>query len=314
MSFEPVNHVFLYHAYALALGGWVKTGGRVTPIEGIAPSVLSVAGGFGSASAHHVNTGVRGQYPFGLTGPGDFYVYVGHAYTEVRGEENEDAGEYRTSVRSVLDNVRINDVLSIDHAEAILRSTHRKPDPDGNAPDAEIVVGDSNILGVNVAGTAVDLARHTAPAGVPTFNIDGKPSFDTLQPLIGPHMKEAALVGKGGSTSDAWLDEVCDWHDPNLLTDDPPPYAVNLAEMNQRANSHFRYSLYRSATVTKTTPGVRAYKSSVEVEKFGRIYFGEVFASHGTKQVTMFRLDLGCDNCGGMGGSGGSTNGSTYPP
>jgi len=29
--------------------------------------------------------------------------------------------------------------------------------------------------------------------------------------------------------------------------------------------------------------------------------------------VSMFRIDLGCDNCGGVGGSGGSTNGGPTP-
>jgi hypothetical protein len=298
--------VFLYHAYALALGGWVKTAGHLTPIESIAPSVLSITGGFGSTSADHVNSGVRGRFPFGETGPSDFSVYVGHAYTEVSGTESDEDypyGEYRTSVRSVLDNVRINDVLVIEHAEAILRSTHRKPGTDTPAPEAEILVGESNISGLSVAGVPVTLTPHE--------RIDRMPTFDVLQGQVMPHI---AAARTGGGTADPFLDELCDWHNPSLLTDEPPDYAVDLATMNHDATSHFRYSLYKSVDVARRTPGVRPYKSSVEVSEFGRIFFGEVFASHGTKQVAMFRIDLGCDNCGGVGGSGGSTNGSSYPP
>jgi|GEM_PF-6048833 len=303
MSYEHVNHVFLYHAYALALGGWVKSGGRVTPIEGIAPSVLSITGGFGSASARCVNTGVRSKYPFGERGPSDFSVYVGHAYTEVRGVETDGEDAYRTTVRSVLDDVRINDVLAVEHAEAILSSTHKKPkDDDTPAPEAEIYIGDSNISGLRVAGKTVTLTRHDT--------VDKAPSFGAMQSEIAVHKNELLIgAGKSGAADDSLLDELCN-SDVPVGT---PLFARDLATMDSKANSHLRYSLYKSADVA-TTPGVRAHKSAIEVDNFGRIFFGEIFASHGTKQVTMFRIDLGCDNCGGMGGSGGSTNGSTYPP
>src|SRR5947209_15955172 len=74
MSYKgPRDHIFLYHAYALALGGWMKDkNGNLTTIDSVAPSVLSIAGGFGSASVHNLNCGARGKHPFGDSGPEGF--------------------------------------------------------------------------------------------------------------------------------------------------------------------------------------------------------------------------------------------------
>lgn len=310
MSYRgPVDHLFLYHAYALALGGWVRDKqGRFTPIDSIAPSVLSITGGFGSAVAHNRNLSLRDRSPFGDGGPNEFYIYVGHAYTEVRGVETEDPnpfGTYRTTVRSVLDDVRINDVLAIEHAEAVLVSTHPRPGSGAPPSEAQIVIGDSNIAGASVLGVPVTLTRHN--------EVDRVPTYEDLHLQVKARQELMLTAGKGGESPDSWLDELCDWHDPSAVPEGSPDYARDIAAMNQRAQTHLRYSLYKSAEIPETK-GARPFKSSIDVDNFGRIFFGEVFASHGTKQVAMFRLDLGCDNCGGVGGSSGSTNGSTYPP
>jgi len=290
MSYGPSRkHVFLYHAYALALGGWMKDkNGNLTTIDSVAPSVLSIAGGFGSASVHDLNCGARRKFPFGESGPEGFSVYVGHAYTEVRGVEDEELGIYKTTVRSVLDNVRINDVFEVEHAEAILMSTHGKPsDDDGSVEEGKVVVGDSNMSGVTVAGKRVGLEKRN--------NIDSVPSYGALK-LLGP----------------ASLTSLCDWNDPAAIPG-APQYAIDIATINQKSQNHLSFSVFKDV-VLPPTPGARAFKSSIEVDDFGRIFLGEVMASHGMKQVTMFRIDLGCDNCGGVGGSDGTTNGSTIPP
>jgi hypothetical protein len=288
----PRDHIFLYHAYALALGGWMKDkNGNLTTIDSVAPSVLSITGGFGSASVHNLNCGTRAKFPFGDSGPEGFSVYVGHAYTEVRGVEGDDEnnpfGFYKTTVRSVLDNVRMNDVFEVEHAEAILMSTHDKPGRDGSVEEGKVVVGDSNMSGVRVAGQRVGLEKRDG--------IDRVPSYGALQQL--------------GTANIASL---CDWNDPNAIPG-APPYAVDFATINQKSQNHLRFSVFKDVDFP-STPGARAFKTSIEVDGFGRIFLGEVMASHGMKQVTMFRIDLGCDNCGGAGGSDGTTNGSPYPP
>lgn len=310
MSYKgPRDHLFRYHANALALGGWVTDKhGNVATIDSVASSVLSVTGGYGSASAHNVNINVRGKYPFGDGGPGSFSLYVGHAFTEVRGAEDEEEnpyGLYRTTVRSVLDNVRINDVFEVEHSEAILMSTHEKPDRDGSVDEGKVTVGKSDMSGVRVAGKLAKLNKHDS--------VDREPRYGKLQELVQGHLRELAAAGKGGVNSDPWLDQFCGWNDPRAVPQDAPDYAVDFATINQRAKDHLLFSIFNDVDLPPTR-GVRTFKSSVEVEDFGRIFLGEVMASHGAKQVTMFRIDLGCDNCGGVGGSDGTTNGSTIPP
>ena len=309
----PQTHTFLYHAYALALGGWVKNKNHEPlPIRGVASSVLSITGGYSSASESHVNIGFRQKYPVGEDGPEDFGIYVGHAYTEVRGMCDDPLGLYVTTVRSVLDDVRINDVFTVEHAETIIESRHPKPG-NGNATEGEIVVGDSNMSGVRVDGRRVTLTKRD--------NIDRFRTFDDLLPRVLEHLPLMEYAGKGvEETGDPWLDELCSWTNPSkvLPSDDTDlEYARDIALMNRTATKHVRYSIFKDVDLDAAQydppKTVKKFGTSIFVEQFGRIFFGEVFASHGTKQATMFRIDLGCDNCGGVGGSGGSTNGGPMP-
>jgi len=288
---------------------------NVLPIQGVAPSVLSIAGGYGSASATDVNIGFRDKYPFGDPGPSDFYIYVGHAYTEVSGiddQEGNSFGIYKTTVRSVLDNVRINDVFSIEHAETILQSTHHKPG-DGDSSEGEIVVGDSNMSGVRVDGRRVKVEKRDE------IDRDSIRKFSSLLPQVQDQLRLAEFAGKGGPTGDPWFADLCSWSDPNAVPkdDEDLDYARDVAKINRDAKSHFRYSIFKDVdldTPRRDVPRtVKTFKSSIFVKDFGRIFLGEVIASHGTKRATMFRIDLGCDNCGDVGGSGGSTNGGPMP-
>jgi hypothetical protein len=308
MSYKKgTNHIFLYHAYALGAGGWVKGKGReYTALPSIAPAVLSITGGYGSSVAHNVDVKVPGRRPFGENGPSDFYMHVGHAFTEVSGIDDYDEdpiGVYKTRVRSVLDDFRINDTIYIEHAEAVLVSTHKKPKADGSVPEATIHVGNSNMSGVHVDGKPVE------PIKDPT--IDDEPTYGGLSKRIGAYHRQkaealAVPAGKGGTSPDAWAQALCDRNDLNGPQKGMPDYASDMAAWH--THGHVRLSVFSGLEA----PGLDAYHTSIDVRGFGRIFFGEVFASHGTKQVTMVRIDLGCDNCGGVGGGGGSTNGT--PP
>ena len=228
MSYQgPRNHQFLYHAYALALGGWVKGKDQnIVPIQSVAPSVLSITGGFGSATQSDLNIGVRQKYAFGDGGPSDFHIYVGHAYTEVRGVEDEEDnpfGVYRTTVRSVLDDVRINDVFSVEHAEAILMSVHEKPDVNNNSPEGVVTVGESNMSGVRVLGKRARLTKRDY--------IDREPTYGLLQAQVQERFSELAVAGKGGVGS-SWIDDLCDWHNPAAVPADIGDYAHDDATIN----------------------------------------------------------------------------------
>jgi hypothetical protein len=304
------KYTFFYHAYALAAGGWVKPqGGEFTPLESVAPSVLSITGGYGSASAFNVNSSA-GRTPFGPGGPKQFFVHIGHAYTEVRGMEVDDEvdpmGVYKTTVRSVLDDFRINDIVSVEHAEAILVSIHTKPRGD-RIEEGRVHVGRSDMEGLKVAGKKVKLTKHG--------DFDKIPTHGGLQEAMLQHKQAlataTATAPAGKPSPDPWIDELCKFND---LDDDDegaekemPQYIRDLTR--KKSDNLLRLSLFKGVDA----PGLATYKSSIEVKDFGRIFLGEVIVTHGTKQVNMLRFDLGCDNCGGYGGSGGTTNGTPMP-
>lgn len=310
---EGRNHVFLYHAYALALGGWVRDKhGQITSLPSLAPSVLSMTGGYGAACEKNINFAVPGSYQFGKDRARGFHLYVGHAYSEVRGTVEDDVkpyGQYVTRVRSILDNVRFNDDLYIEHAEAVLESRHDNPGNGKPVPEAEVVVGDSDMFGVFVRGAKVQFTKRRDP--------DRMPRYGAMREKIDPYLKrkhEALVNGRPDpEDGDPFIDDLCDWHDPLALPKDAPPYAIDVATQNQKAQNHLRYSIFKDVQVPKV-PGIKpSHKSSVDIEDFGRVFLGEVIASHGMKQLNMFRIDLGCDNCGGVGGSSGTTNGGSIP-
>ena len=316
---EGRSHQFLYHAYALALGGWFRDkNGQLTSLPSIAPSVLSITGGYGAACEKNVNFTVDGSAPFGEGGPRGFHLFVGQAYSEVRGDVREDKnalGQYVTTVRSILDNVRINDDFYVEHAEAILESRHDVPGINNDAPEAEVVVGDSNMFGVHVRGQKVGFERRAKPDHYARYNdlrryVDGRRPKDN-ETLATPQQDAFAELSEDDRN---WVDDLCDWYDPDQVPQDVK-YARDIAKMNHDAKNHLRYSLFKNVTVpVDPATGIKGvYKSSIDVKNFGRIFLGEVIASHGMKQVHMFRIDLGCDTCGGVGGSGGTTNGGPMP-
>lgn len=311
---EGRNHVFVYHGYALALGGWVRDKNRqFTALPALAPSVLSITGGFCSASEKNVNFYVPTSYVWDDQFiASSFNLFVGHAYTEVRGtveDSDRPFGAYTTTVRSVLDDVRINDDFYVEHAEAILQSTHDNPGNDTPKTEPEVRVANSNMSGVRVRGQKVTLNPHD--------DIDRIPKYDDMNGAVQSYMKSLSTVGanagKGGPGTNPWLADLCNWHDPNSIPPGAPLYVQDMAKINSQSTDRFRYSLFKDAQVPPGNGIKSTFASSVDVENFGRIFFGEVLASKGTKQVTMFRIDLGCDNCGGVGGSDGTTNGGPMP-
>jgi hypothetical protein len=315
------NHQFLYHAYALALGGWVHDRhGQLTSLPNLAPSVLSITGGYASACEKHVNFVIPGLYGFGAAPAQPFQLYVGRAYSEVRGDLVDDK-QYVTRVRSILEDVRINDDFYVQHAEAALESRHDRPENGSTTLETEVLVGDSTMSGVHVRGEKVELERHADP--------DRHPRYGELRSYVDRRRRRAVVgaavpqTGGGGDTSleglaelsdddRDWINDLCNWHDPEA-PDATEGYVKDIATMNRDAKDYFRYSLFKDVSVLKENGIKSSFKSSIDVDDFGRIFLGEVIASHGTKQVQMFRIDLGCDNCGGVGGSGGSTNGGSMP-
>jgi hypothetical protein len=60
--------------------------------------------------------------------------------------------------------------------------------------------------------------------------------------------------------------------------------------------------------------GVDAKQHLIEVKNFGKIFLAEVFASPGTRTLTMLRLELGSPHVAELTAAEASTNGTPYPP
>lgn len=61
-------------------------------------------------------------------------------------------------------------------------------------------------------------------------------------------------------------------------------------------------------------PGVDPKKHVIEVKNFGKIFLAEVFASPGTRTLTMLRLQLGSPHVADITVGQATTNGQPYPP
>lgn len=267
-----IHHLFLYHGYAHAFGGWVEESYRYHPVSSVASSVLPLFGGKGSARERDFTFTVKGR-------KSDFFVSIGEAVTEVSGiVTSEDAdGVYRTTVRSIVDDLTINDVVHVSHLEAVMESIHPKWEPDpqkpgARKPEAKVRLGMSRI-------------DH--------MTVEGKPVTVTIDPKIDNFTTYATMRKRSKAAPS-----------PGVAM---PTYAANLAAMQSK--TVVRCSIASSVS----GEGLDISGTSIDVPDFGRIYVGELFVSHGTRRLNMLRFNLGCDNCGDLASGSGGINGDTMP-
>ena len=274
--YNPIDHLFLYHGYAHAFGGWVEQDNRYRPVSSVASSVLPLCGGKGSARERDFRFTAKGR-------KSDFFVSIGEAVTEVDGivTSEGDEGVYRTTVRSIVDDLTVNDVVHVSHLEAVMESIHPKWTPDERKrgvpkPEAKVRLGMSRIDHMTVDGKSV------------TVTID--PNIDDFTTYSGmcERMSNAASRMRA-----------------NMKTQ--PPYAADLEKIESK-------TVARGSIVSSVSgKGLDISGTSIDVPDFGRIYVGELFVSHGTRRLNMLRFNLGCDNCGDLAAGSGGINGDTMP-
>lgn len=274
---KKVDHLFLYHGYAHAFGGWVEESNRYHPVRSVASSVLPLFGGKGSARERNFTFTVKGQ-------KSDFFVSIGEAATEVDGiVTSEDAdGVYRTTVRSIVDDLTINDVVHVSHLEAVMESIHPKWSLDAQKrgeqkPEAKVRLGLSRIDHMTVQGEPV------------TVTID--PKIDDFRTYTDMCKRSKAAPSTAAPSPGKTL----------------PPYEADLAEIESQ--TVLRCSIASSVS----GKGLDIHGTSINVPDFGRIYVGELFVSHGTRRLNMLRFNLGCANCGDLASGSGGINGDTMP-
>lgn len=280
--YNSPERYYLYHAYALAAGGFVTSDGNRQNIESAASVVLSMSGGSG-----HVNqTGYRFLWCGRTT---NFYIRIAESECEVVGYEDSEG--YHTRSKSILRGVDINGVITADVIESAVESLHTTAGC-AAAPHHEpaIELLNSRFEGLKISGVSFDPQRSDVFNTCLTY--DSLKTFiagtNTVTPAtLLPRFREASLMA---------------------LPANPPLYASDMCNRFIR-NDVIRCSIFDPVNGA----GLSTCGASLEVADFGRIYLGELVVTKGMKRLNMIRFDLGCNAQGGGTFGGSAVNGEPMP-
>src|SRR5262245_58426186 len=159
--YQTRERIYLYHAYALGMGGSVGSDGERQNIDSAGSAVLSVAGGAG----HARQTGYC-FFRCGKNNDSPFYIRIADVQSEVVGFE--DASGYTTRSRSTLRGLDINGVVKADLVESALESRHAGA-ACANREEPAISILDSRFEGLTINGVEVTACRNEAFECYPTY-------------------------------------------------------------------------------------------------------------------------------------------------
>lgn len=299
--YESKDQILLYHGYALGCGGFMERNGTKVPIDAIAPGVISIVGGKCRTEQleWQFDLPAEGKYP-------RFFIRVSKAVTEVF--STEDDKQWTTTAQSTVHGLNLCDVIRADRVVSKLTSVHLKGKKGQKKEEACISFAGSEIAGLSVNG------------------IPCRVSIDRELDQFQTHARlKTVLKGKLGSklppdlTPAAWQ-SWCDHFKPrNLLHPGPkdpkePKDPQYLEDLRTKfvSDSITRCSIVADLDIPPKT-GAKKYGYSIEIENFGRIFFGEMRVSDGMKRLDMIRFDLGCDDCGGGTVPSSAVNGEPVP-
>jgi hypothetical protein len=282
--YKSPERYYLYHAYALAAGGFVTSDGNRQNIESAASVVLSMSGG----SGHVTQTGYRFLWCGRTT---NFYIRIAESECEVVGYEDSEG--YHTRSKSILRGLDINGVITADVVESALESLHTTAGC-AAAPHHEpaIELLNSRFEGLKISGVSV------SPQRSPVF--DSCPTYDSLNAFVNGSSSVPAATLRPRFRVASLMD----------VPTDPPPtqYVTDMS------TKYVRDDVIRCSIFDPLEPSeLKSYGASVDVPQFGRIYLGELVVTKGMKRLNMIRFDLGCDAEGGGTSGGSAVNGEPVP-
>lgn len=283
MSYESQEQIFLYHGYGLGIGGYLERYGSHIPIPSIGSVALSMAGGEAVASSGAWSWAPEDE----PDPPKGFRISVRGIRARLWTEETRK--EWVTNAEVVVKGFNLCDRVEIGQMVTRLRSVHTK---NAGKHQPRISFQGSGLWNVKIEGE---------PAGVTIDDdLDEFATHDELKDVVGgkrptrfcpnnlhaPQASQQALQAK-------------------------PDYFVDLRE-KYKNDSHTRCSIVGDIRKGREKhPKAKGY--SVEIEDFGRIFFGEMLVSDGMKRLNLIRWDLGCDDCGGGTGGSADLNGEPMP-
>lgn len=289
MSYESKEQIFLYHAYGLGIGGWIERKGTKFLLESVAPGALSVVGGLAESS--------QKKYTFQQAG---FSISVAEATTKLWSRETDE--EWITDAESTLVGFDLCGRVKADRIVSRLTSRHSKQtDRKREKERARISFKGSMIEGLSIDDTRVSIDTDDL--------LDEFPTYAGLNDLIGGKKVPSPRPGFDKRQCATWSKNL---KRKNLLQSkrSDPQYVRDLAKLTSAKVT--RCSIAREIGPLDLKHA-RTHGYSVEIDDFGRIFFGEMLVADGMKRLNMIRWDLGCDDCGGGTGGTSDLNGASMP-
>jgi hypothetical protein len=195
------------------------------------------------------------------------------AYSHVSGSQNKKDMSYTTLVTTTVEGLNILDVVTADRVVARLSSQHP-----AEHKEPHIVFWGSKFENLRIAGCPVEMElNHDLFLRLDTFEAIRK-EFET----DGEFRKMAEDPYQSGQ--------------PQKLTDAHGVLLCSLVK-NMKTNC----------------PGVKREGHAFVVPQFGKVFVGEILAKHGTRTLTMLRLEMGSPVSGGANIAEAIVNGNTWP-
>jgi hypothetical protein len=203
------------------------------------------------------------------------FIKFDAAYTHLSGGLQADDRSNNTLVTSVIEGLNMFDVLTADRVVCRLYSKHPH-----RAPEGRITMHGSKFENLQICGHPV------------TMNLDFQ-LFEDIQTY------EQAQNAYRDTSSPFYAAASDPFHTGHPL----PQQDLNGAFLCSLATGGIRIGS------ANPVPGHSLY-----VPGFGTVYFAEVFLTHGQRNLTMLRFQLGSSTGGSGSGASGSSNGKHYPP
>jgi len=273
-----------FHAYADAFGGRLYQ-----PFEqvltSVAPTSLPVVGGYGSARQEDFRVGEL--------------ISIDKAYTQVAGSTTA-SGSFLTLVTSVLEGVNIDNIFFADRIALQMSTDHPAS---GYFPKVSFV--GTHFRGVRVGSCELEpeLNLGICDQGDPRKYPSASCLFDEGLRAYAREQSHKLAASLDGLRDTAGFFER--FHE--LHSNGGPNTNEKIAERGNIA-----CSVVVGISAKGRFPGT-IVGNVIEIPAFGRIHLGELLVEHGSFDLTMIRLEMGCPTTGHGSGGHGGINGSTVP-
>ena len=201
------------------------------------------------------------------------FVSFESAYTHVSGSQNKADSSYTTLVTATIEGLNVLDVVTADRIVSRLSAEHP-----AEHHEPQIVMLGSKFENLRIAGCPVEAE----------LNHDLFMKLDTF----------AAIRKELESNADF-----------RKMAEDP--YQTGQARKISETHGVVLCSLIKN--MKTSCPGVTRHGHAFVIPQFGKVFLGEVLAQHGTRTLTMLRLELGSPITATATASETAVNGHPWP-